>query len=115
MKKDKTLIPKGMYCHGPGKSNKDGTISFPKMCPYWSSNPSKPEQENGYCAFLEKGDWDINKEANQKPQKVIHCDPVNGDKEVTYAPGELPFPFNKFGLLWDQCKECNINMGDENE
>jgi len=40
-------IPKGIYCY-----NENG------VCPYWSIDSTKPEQENGYCAFLEVGDWE---------------------------------------------------------
>jgi len=44
--KDKSVIPEGIYCHGVNG-----------VCPYWSSREDKPEQENGYCSFLEMGDW----------------------------------------------------------
>ena len=40
----------------------------------------QPEQENGYCSYLERGDWEA----------------------------------DHLSLLWDQCKECGINMDDEN-
>ena len=43
-------IPPGPYCYryarGRGK------------CPWWSLNEDKPYQENGYCAYLEAGDWE---------------------------------------------------------
>ena len=42
--KDTCLIPYGSYC---------------KNCPYWSLDKSKPYQRNGYCNFLERGDWEI--------------------------------------------------------
>lgn len=55
-------IPQGIYCYdGEG------------LCPYWSIDKDKPFQDNGYCYFLKKGDWEL-----------------------------------KGGLIWDQCKECNI-------
>ena len=104
MHKDESKIPKGFYCYHTDKNGKKIN------CPYWSNDPNKPEQESGYCSFLEKSDQDINKEANEVEQKIIHCYPKEGkDKEVVYAPGTLPYPFNKFGLLWDQIKECGIN------
>lgn len=45
-KKDTTSIPKGMYCY-----DENGT------CPYWDLIEDKPEQLNGYCRYLEIGDW----------------------------------------------------------
>jgi len=28
-------------------------------CPHWSKNDNYPRRENGYCAFLGKGDWEL--------------------------------------------------------
>ena len=61
-------IPKGDYCY-----DENG------LCPYWSANHDKPNQEYGHCSFLGWGDWQ---------QRV-----------VTH--------------LWDQVKECGINLDDE--
>lgn len=44
---DESLIPKGMYCY-----NDKG------LCPYWRFDPTKPEQESGYCQVLGEGDWE---------------------------------------------------------
>jgi hypothetical protein len=44
--KSKNLIPKGPYCY-----DKNG------VCPYWSLNKDREYQNNGYCSFLERGDW----------------------------------------------------------
>lgn len=41
-----TMIPHGDYCY-----NESGS------CPYWDSAENKPEQMNGYCWFMGKGDW----------------------------------------------------------
>jgi len=42
-------IPQGFYCYdGEG------------LCPYWSIKKDKLPQENGYCHFLKKGDWEFN-------------------------------------------------------
>jgi hypothetical protein len=60
-------IPNGPYCY-----DKNG------LCPYWSKDPNKEEQNNGYCGFMKKGDWE----------------------------------FEFYGLLWDQVKECGVNIGD---
>jgi hypothetical protein len=67
MNKDKNKIPKGMYCYKSFHNKRS-------ICPYWSIREDKPEQENGYCSYLEKGDWETD------------------------------------GLLWDQVKECDINI-----
>lgn len=42
------LIPRGIYCYG-----RKG------RCPFWSINASMPPQDNGYCSYLCRGDWDI--------------------------------------------------------
>jgi len=61
-------IPKGVYCY-----DQNG------VCPHWSIRKDKPEQENGYCSHLKRGDWEV----------------------------------ERFGLLWDQVKECGIDRVDE--
>lgn len=43
----KAIIPEGIYCYG-----KNGT------CPFWDMAENRPEQGNGFCWFLGKGDWD---------------------------------------------------------
>jgi len=99
--KDTSVIPKGHYCYTP--KMKDGKIVRTKsggmkinICPYWSIRRDKPEQENGYCSFLEQGDWNINDEA-------ILTDMKTGEK---VNARDVPFGI---GLLWDQCKECGEN------
>jgi hypothetical protein len=42
------LIPEGMYCY-----NENG------RCPFWWKDIDKPEQENGYCLYMKKGDQDL--------------------------------------------------------
>lgn len=92
MKKDESLIPNGIYC-----------VTGNYKCPYWRLRPNYPEHECGYCDFLEKGDWEINEEHGKiewqnKDNKVV---------QIT-EPHEIPV-----SLLWDACKECDINMEDE--
>lgn len=86
---DKSLIPKGYYCY-----DEKG------ICPYWSLNKNKPYQQNGYCSFLEKGDWNINKEIKWK--EILK----DGKKTKAKAAKEIGFPMS---VLWDKCKECDIN------
>jgi len=83
------LIPDGIYCYD-GKGN----------CPYWDKETDKPEQWNGYCWFMEKGDWENNDE-------MILTDVATGKEE---SPKEMGIPCS---LLWDQCKECGIKTEDE--
>jgi len=56
--KDENVIPEGMYCYTP-IGFFDGVYKI-KPCPYWGKREDKPEQENGYCDYLEQGDWESN-------------------------------------------------------
>jgi len=49
--KDTSFIPHGIYCYTWLRSG--GT----EVCPYWSKHDDKPHQMNGYCSYLERGDW----------------------------------------------------------
>ena len=80
--KDTSVIPSGMYCYR-------GTV----VCPYWSLREEYPEQGNGYCAYLGRGDWEV-----EIPED--------------YPPN---FPISPLSLLWDQVKECGVNMNWEEE
>ena len=91
MEKDKSVIPKGIYCYG-----KNG------LCPYWSCRKDKLEQENGYCSYIEKGDWEINDEAVMEDMKT-------GETARARDIGL------NVGLLWDQCKECDVDTEIDEE
>lgn len=86
---DPTLIPRGLYCYTwievPSASN--GYVGKTAPCPYWHLLPGKPEQANGYCAFLGRGDWD----------------------EVRYGEDGQQEIVTGTTLLWDGCKECEVN------
>jgi hypothetical protein len=41
-------IPKGIYCY-----DENG------ICPYWKRCLDIEKQQNGYCEYLEKGDWEM--------------------------------------------------------
>ena len=41
------FIPKGDYCY----------VYKKYVCPFWSININKPHQMNGFCKFLQRGDW----------------------------------------------------------
>jgi len=86
-KHGKLVIPAGLYC---------------EECPYLDINKKKPKHFNGYCWYLERGDWDFDGEA-----EVIE---VNTRK--VYKKKDLGFSFS---MLWDAIKECNINKVKPNE
>lgn len=46
----KKLIPEGNYCY----TRVDGKF---KCCPFWDKLEQFPKQDNGYCHYLKKGDW----------------------------------------------------------
>jgi len=59
-KKSTKLIPHGDYCYTPVKvvmSKKRGPVQKVRPCPYWSIRDGKPSQMNGYCSYLNEGDW----------------------------------------------------------
>lgn len=57
-------IPKGEYCYTIKKIMKNQQDGRPqikiKTCPFWRIDKNQPEQMNGYCDFLKKGDWEEN-------------------------------------------------------
>ncbi len=87
-RKKKKKVPKGRYCY----TYKDGKY---KCCPFWGLDKNRPEQGNGYCSLMKKGDWNLHEEA-------IITDMKTGE---VVKNEEAPF---SFGLLWDQVKECGV-------
>lgn len=87
-KKDTSVIPKGFYCYSIKKGKR-------VMCPYWSIRKDKPEQENGYCAYLGKGDWGLHKDDDYKEVK---SGKITKGRDLPFSPS----------LLWDAVKECEI-------
>ena len=89
----KKWIPKGMYCDN---------------CKWHSYKKNLPYQENRYCKYLNKSDYQLNEEYNKQEIKMLVND-VNAeyyDKETTIEKEfDLHFPIS---LLWDGCKECGI-------
>lgn len=96
--KDTSVIPKGYYCY-TYKNNKQIN------CPYWSINKELPEHENGYCDYLEKTDYQINEDLGESKWQ----DKDGNVVDIT-QPHEIPL-----SLLWDQCKECDINHYTDEE
>ncbi len=86
------VIPKGPYCYSGSRGR--------GKCPFWSISSEYPNQYNGYCAFLGKGDWNLGMD-----DPIFGHKPSTGERWMT-PKSDVPIPIN---LLWDQCKECGIN------
>ena len=56
-----SVIPKGLYCYETlgfdGHTPSGLPIMKTKVCPYWDIDEDRPKQMNGFCWFMEKGDW----------------------------------------------------------
>ena len=88
-----------------GADEVDPELGCPKVaytCPYWEKDSTKDKYESGYCHYIEKGDWDLNREKLWK-------DPRSGKTSTAEEWSGY------FSILWDQCKECYENMGEEDE
>ena len=79
-----TLVPIGDYCYSKA------------ICPFWDRNDEYDQQEAGYCHLLQHGDWELN-----ESKVYVNC--RTGEHQTAIEIG-LPM-----SLLWDQCKECDIN------
>ena len=56
--KDESKIPVGDYCYDIiSVDDATGRLKI-KKCPYWSMDTNLPKQNNGYCYYLEYGDWE---------------------------------------------------------
>jgi hypothetical protein len=89
------LIPKGFYCHEAGDRN--------KVCLFWFRNETKDEQENGYCSYLGRGDWNINEEYPE------YIDGERRQLDGSYKKDKIhKSEFLPMSLLWDKCKACGV-------
>lgn len=97
---DLTKIPHGDYCYDD--KGKCPYLSYRKR--YKGKNLSK--QENGYCKYLGKGDYELNRE-----RIYILTYPLNDPNVgVPRTAEEIGIPLS---LLWDSVKMCNENSWDE--
>lgn len=103
-------IPHGYYCFDDAM----------RLCPFWDSRQGEyPENEDGFCHFLNKSDWDLNeksdpiiKSSNDKAAIGKRISEVfNGNDEIDSISGKKIHMFG-MSLIWDQCKECGINRDD---
>lgn len=101
LKEPEEYIPKKtFYCY----TYTDGKR---EVCPFWEYKEDLPIQENGYCHYLGKSDYELNEEYNRMPTTIWGRD--EGTMEnITIEEffGSAHFPSS---LLWDMCKECGIN------
>ena len=98
-------IPRGSYCYKFVKMTYDEELKLPvritKKCPYWKRIEDLHYQENGYCKYLGRGDY----ERNNSDEIFQEIDPKTNTVKQEWKASEMPIPI---GLLWDQCKECGI-------
>jgi len=105
-------IPFGDYCY-------ENNRNIP--CPFWESKKGEyPTQEDGYCHYMGVSDWDLNEESGGSA-KIIFCadnDSIVGktiDELTEDDEDEIDLISGKkihftSSLMWDQVKECGINM-----
>ena len=65
------VIPHGLYCYTDIENEKNWSYKF-KVCPYWELRADKPVQENGYCHYLQTGDWEY-KDSSMLWDQVKEC------------------------------------------
>jgi len=61
--KAESLIPKdSYYCYQRTEQDKENPMKLHVIgrCPFHSIINFEEEQNNGYCAYMKKGDWDLN-------------------------------------------------------
>lgn len=97
-------IPKGMYCYKvvhmfPKNHRYYWRATKHVLCPYWRKIEDRPDQENGWCDYLGKGDTELIK---TKTSIISYVAPHFTDLKV----GD---EIEGISLLWDKCKECGIN------
>lgn len=95
--KNRLKIPKGYYCYNE-KNN--------KICPYWRLDFVHSQyQENGYCDYLHKGDWNLNEEITTITEELKQKD---GTRIKTVYRNTSWHKQGIMGsLLWDQIKMCS--------
>jgi len=57
MAKDTSVIPHGQYCYTVITGHFLGLGMLTKPCPYWRTIPGQPSDCNGFCDYLETGDY----------------------------------------------------------
>jgi len=95
------LIPRGFYCYSIQKGARE-------YCPFYFVDGTKRSQENGYCSYIGKGDWDINEE-HPKIVEINRRQP-DGTYKKEMIERIRDSIFWEVGLLFDACKECGTKL-----
>lgn len=100
-KKDPSVIPVGPYCYSPAPGVNSYGIPNVKYCPYLST-----KEYNGvhcpYCEYMELGG--LGEGTTDKEFDRLMAYFGNEDKVFEGLP---------LSLLFDSCKECGENQGDD--
>ena len=111
LKEYKTYIPYGLYCYD----------EYDNSCPFFELKEGEyPEQEDGYCHYLKKSDWELNEEYEKTTILIQSKNKENEGKSIKVLMGvnyaidpiskkKCHFPISS---LWDECKECSINISE---
>lgn len=101
MTKDKSVIPYGDYCYSilEEPCEKNNWKIKAKICPYWSLQEGPEDGNNGYCSFLEKGDWETFSVGLLWDQ-VKECGINTYDDENMSIHDEI----------WDKCDFCGETL-----
>jgi hypothetical protein len=110
-------IPFGHYCYETNRQ---------EPCPFWESKQGEyPEHEDGYCHYMGVSDWDLNEDSGGSAQIIFCADDksIEGktiDELTADEPDDIdPISGKKIhftsSLIWDQVKECEINMREPDE
>ena len=103
-------IPFGYYCYENSRN---------VTCPFWDMKQGVyPPHEDGYCYYLNASDWDLNEQAGAR--KVIYINDssaIPGYLEDTNDIDPISGKKTHFtsSLIWDQVKECGINMEEPDD
>ena len=99
-------IPKGHRCFSRGKDNQ--VI----MCPFYDIDLNMPEKFNGYCHFLQLGDWELGLEVSET--MVLTGIPLlEAEGKTPYELFMMESPIScpnwELSKLWKERKECGVN------
>ncbi len=87
------LIPRGSYCYFGTRAPGDEKH---RLCPFWEFKKDVPKYEFVYCHYENIADGEINDDSIEFKNKIT-------GKMVKAS--DISF---SIGLLWDQCKECDV-------
>jgi len=92
------IIPEGSYCHGNmiqigTKDNGFPIMNCPNLCPYWNKIDIPDNEHDNHPGMIAEGQtW------------IGECKLLGLNDDDLENEGQI-------SLLWDQVKDCDINMG----